>query len=85
MGANLSNYNSFQVGLRVKIRYPDYVYGSVGTVLTQEKASDGDPTGYWLVQVIDTDILLALRPEECLPLPVSSGFNDLGPNPDVGS
>lgn len=85
MGVDLSNYDSFEVGLRVKIKYPDYAYGSVGTVLTQEKAWDGNLTGYWLVQVIDTDILLALRPEECLPLPVSSGLNDLGANPDVSS
>ncbi|MBD0336309.1 MAG: hypothetical protein ICV62_12530 [Cyanobacteria bacterium Co-bin13] len=60
--------NSLQAGLKVKIYYPDYVSGETGVILTQEVERDGSATGYWLVQVLETDIVVALLPEECAPL-----------------
>jgi hypothetical protein len=53
------------VGLKVSINYPEYVSGETGIILTQEIERDGSATGYWLVQVLNTDIVVALLPEEC--------------------
>ncbi|MBD2256706.1 hypothetical protein H6G13_03915 [Pseudanabaena sp. FACHB-2040] len=57
--------NSLQAGLKVRIYYPEYVSGKTGVILTQEVECDGSASGYWLVQVLDSDIVVALLPEEC--------------------
>ena len=53
-----------QQGDRVKILYPDYVVGETGLVLQQEILQDGSKTGYWLVQLENQEMVLALLPEE---------------------
>ncbi|HEY9737348.1 MAG TPA: hypothetical protein V6D06_13740 [Trichocoleus sp.] len=57
-------FRTFEKGLKVKIQYPDYVSGETGVILSPELERDGKTTGYWLVQVIDTDIVVALLPDE---------------------
>ena len=64
-GVALLIRNGLQAGLKVSIKYPEYVSGETGIILTQEIERDGSATGYWLVQVLNTDIVVALLPEEC--------------------
>lgn len=65
MSATLLTKNALQVGLKVKIFAPEYVSGETGLVLNPEIERDGRATGYWLVQIVDTDVVVALLPGEC--------------------
>ena len=53
-----------QSGDKVHILYPEYAAGAIGIVLEQETLQDGSKTGYWLVQVEDDEMLLALLPQD---------------------
>ncbi|MEM9006126.1 MAG: hypothetical protein AAGE59_21690 [Cyanobacteria bacterium P01_F01_bin.86] len=51
-------------GIRVCILYPPYVVNQTGVVIGQEEQGRGVKTGYWLIQVEDQDMILALEPHE---------------------
>lgn len=51
-------------GDKVQILYPVYAAGKTGVVLEKETLQDGSQTGYWLVQIQDDDMTLALLPKE---------------------
>ena len=53
-----------QPGDRVQVLYPAYAAGKTGIILEQETLQDGSQTGYWLVQIDDEDMILALLPQE---------------------
>ena len=55
--------NCIQVGKRVNILYPQYGVGRVGAVIAEEEWADSQ-SGYWLVQVEGTEIILALLESE---------------------
>ena len=64
MISQLRSSNCIQVGERVNILYPKYGVGRAGAVIAQEEESSGLQTGYWLVQVEGTEIILALLENE---------------------
>ena len=51
-------------GDRVQVLYPAYAAGKTGVVLEKETLQDGSQTGYWLVQIEDDNMILALLPKE---------------------
>lgn len=51
-------------GVKVEVLYPAYAAGKTGVVLQQETLNDGSKTGYWLVQIDNEDVILALLPQE---------------------
>ncbi|MCG8366251.1 MAG: hypothetical protein MJA27_23310, partial [Pseudanabaenales cyanobacterium] len=67
--SQLFSSNCIQVGERVNILYPKYGVGRIGAVIAQEEEPNGLQTGYWLVQVEETEIILALQDHEVEPLP----------------
>ena len=59
--------NGIKVGERVHILEPKYGMGQIGSVIAEEEGARGVHTGYWLVQIEETDIILALLENEIEP------------------
>lgn len=56
-------------GQKVLILYPDYAANFVGFVIGPEEVRQNVKTGYWLIQMEATNIILALTPDEFVPMP----------------
>ena len=64
MVSQLRGSNYIHVGARVHILYSKYGVGRVGSVIAPEEEAAGLQTGYWLVQIEGTELILALLPNE---------------------
>ena len=53
-----------QAGDRVRILYPKYVAGETGVILQAEILHHYTKSGYWLVQVENQEIIVALLNHE---------------------
>lgn len=60
----LESSGRIKIGDRVLIIRPTYVAGVYGEVCGQELLSDNKPSGRWLVQVGEMNLILSLKPSE---------------------